>query len=301
MNTSCSNPAKEWCSACHNAPAYEHDPPKIYYCSRSCQSAHRPKHKLYCKIRIQRKKVLRVVSLLEVSISAYRESVSEFDLRDVARFTADPYDIPMSSLCTLAQKLLLGKNNIRQADSCRLLNILGLITSISTVYLTIGDTSISNTPGRRHKVMMANLKSGENWVIDLLDCQIGQVDVLTPLVTYFSKNDCYDIESYVFDSSYTASEWADDSSTDSKSTDISKDEDSMPTVETENEVDFLPETSAHAQFAGFVKLGIEGENDFRNKLLTGSAKSSQKIVDTFKRDVKEHMTSFLATDFGTWG
>lgn len=128
-NTSCDNDAKLYCSGCSDAPAYDHPQKAIYYCSKGCQSAHWPKHQLHCKVRRYRKKLLRVATLLQAMVEAYEEGVLESEMQNIElreggdpaelydatlRMGAfqDPYNLPMSLLCSISHQLLRGMYDI---------------------------------------------------------------------------------------------------------------------------------------------------------------------------------------------
>lgn len=141
-NTSCDNDATLYCSGCSDPPAYDHHQKEVYYCSEGCQSAHWPKHQFHCKVRQQRKKLLRVATLLQAMVEAYGESVLEADVRKIelregdkpasmsddkfnvegavnwrmrrAASVRESYTLPMSLLCSLAHQLLRGKAFLSQ-------------------------------------------------------------------------------------------------------------------------------------------------------------------------------------------
>ncbi|TLD37300.1 Zinc finger MYND-type protein [Venturia nashicola] len=290
-NTNCDNNAKLYCSNCSDAPTYDYPQNAIYYCSVGCQSAHWPKHHFFCKVRRQRKKLFRVATLLHAMVEAYEESVLEFELRKIDIGEGDdptepsdatsgmgavqnPYTLPMSLLCSISNQLLRA-----------------LATTFSILHSTIGYPSPSdksNSPlellnalpvlERRHQVLMITLKSGENWVIDF------NRKVLIPMAAYLSENECRDIESRIFDFIRVESEEVDDD-TDAI---VSMDED-----EAEMELEAMPSHSPQNWFAQYIKLRIEGNRTFRKKLIGGSIRTFQAMVNELQGDVKGLVTACL--------
>ena len=69
------------CDACKDAPEYRLGVPiGVIYCGRDCQKAHWSTHKPYCHTLRQRKKLLRVATVLRATLLAYREVRYDVDL-----------------------------------------------------------------------------------------------------------------------------------------------------------------------------------------------------------------------------
>ncbi|KAE9981340.1 hypothetical protein EG327_006245 [Venturia inaequalis] len=126
---------------------------------------------------------------------------------------------------------------------------------------------------------MITLKSGENWVIDF------NQKVLTSMAAYLGNNECRDIQSRIFDFSCVGSMEEDGYDTDGT---VSMDED-----EAEMELESMPGHSPQNWFAQYVRLRIEGNRAFRKKLIGGSTKTFQGMVDELRGDVKDLVTICL--------
>jgi len=67
-----------------DAPEYQPgDSVGDVYCNRDCQKEHLPKHKVYCRARRQRKKLLRAANILKAALLTYREVVYDLNLTKI--------------------------------------------------------------------------------------------------------------------------------------------------------------------------------------------------------------------------
>ncbi|QDS75637.1 hypothetical protein FKW77_006887 [Venturia effusa] len=232
-NTPCPNPATLHCSGCSNAPSYDHPKKAIYYCSKACQSAHWPKHQFHCKVRGLRKKLLRVATLLQALVEAYKASVLSFEMRHV--------------------KIRDGNEEVETCDGMSGDGAKVEDFSVSKPHISSKATRLQIPIKRRHELLMITLKSGENWVIDFDN------KILTPLAAYIRENQCRNIESRVlnFDSA-SPDEAGDD--TDATSS----------TNEAEMKIESTPRHGPQDWFAQYIKLRIEGNRTFRKKLIASS-------------------------------
>ena len=72
------------CTGCLDAPQYQSDEPvDVFYCKRTCQTIDWPHHKAQCNVMQNRKKMLRVATILKATALAYRECVFNFDIESV--------------------------------------------------------------------------------------------------------------------------------------------------------------------------------------------------------------------------
>lgn len=172
------------------------------------------------------------------------------------------------------------------------LTFVALATTFSILQSTVGyipPSKESNSPlaflnllpfpERRHEVLMITLKSGENWVIDF------NQKVLTSMAAYLGNNECRDIQSRIFDLTCVGSMEEDGYDTDGT---VSMDED-----EAEMELESMPGHSPQNWFAQYVRLRIEGNRAFRKKLIGGSTKTFQGMVNELRGDVKDLVTICL--------
>ncbi|RDW81042.1 zinc finger MYND domain-containing protein [Aspergillus mulundensis] len=96
LTSSCANcamPATLQCTGCKDTPEYKHgDASPVFYCSKACQTDHRPRHLAHCKTMATRKKLVRIAAVCKAAVLGYREL---------------EYDVELSAIELLNNRFLL--------------------------------------------------------------------------------------------------------------------------------------------------------------------------------------------------
>lgn len=188
-----------------------------FYCSAACQTADLPSHKTHCRIRVQRKRLLRAAVILKAALLVYSEpfygrtivGLDRLDKvlglpsnsgrvyyppLDPASFLPNPTReqreaVLMYSVCGgVATRLV-----------CRLMHKLlaGLPCVVKQVEIVVETpapkTKLLRNPhlvGQEHTVLKVDLLfGGGTWIIDPAAAQFGVPDVLFPYDKYISDRD----------------------------------------------------------------------------------------------------------------
>ena len=205
----CGTEATIQCEPCMDAPEYEPgDSTSTFYCTPACQTADLRNHKTYCRIRAQRKRLLRAAIIIKAALLVYSEpsyerTIAELDRLD--KVLALPYNCGGSYYPRLDPDAFLPDPTPAQREAVLMYSLCGglatrlvgrlthkLLAGLPCVVQQIQvhvetpsvKTRLLRNPQslrREDTILKVDLLfGGGTWIIDPAAAQFGVSDVLFP-------------------------------------------------------------------------------------------------------------------------